>query len=300
MPYYSFFILHFSFLIIYSIFADVNKKDNEMRRFIIVAVMALGVLAARAMGYNEARQEALFLTDKMAYELGLNQAQYDAVYEINFDYFMSVNSSKDIKGTYLSRRNYDINFVLTPMQYSKFYKADYFYTPAKWSNGVVLKVYTRYTNRSKMYYPVPRSYRYYRGEHGKKYNNISWYKGKDFKSSHAIRSNGPDRTYGSGTGHGIRSGHNSNTNRHGHSIGTGAKPGKHNSGIGHGVTTGKKKPNKHNSGIGHGATTGKKKPTKENNTGIGSGVSIGSGAGIGSGASTNSTGIGHGVGTRSH
>lgn len=235
-----------------------------MRRFIIVAVMALGVLAARAMGYNEARQEALFLTDKMAYELGLNQAQYDAVYEINFDYFMSVNSSKDIKGTYLSRRNYDINFVLTPMQYSKFYKADYFYTPAKWSNGVVLKVYTRYTNRSKMYYPVPRSYRYYRGEHGKKYNNISWYKGKDFKSSHAIRSNGSDIAYGSGTGHGIRSGHNSSTSRHGHS-----------------VTTGKKKPNK-------------------NNTGIGSGVSIGSGAGIGSGASTNSTGIGHGVGTRSH
>lgn len=292
----SLFIFHFSFLIIYSIFADVNKKDNEMRRFIIVAVMALGVLAARAVGYNEARQEALFLTDKMAYELGLNQAQYDAVYEINFDYFMSVNSSKDIKGTYLSRRNYDINFVLTPMQYSKFYKADYFYTPAKWSNGVVLKVYTRYTNRSKMYYPMPRSYRYYRGEHGKKYNNISWYKGKDFKSSHAIRSNGHDITYGSGTstGHGIRSGHNSNTNRHGHSIGTGAKPGKHNSGIGHGVTTGKKKPNKNNSGIGHGATTGKKKPTKENNTGIGSGVSIGSGAG------TNSTGIGHGVGTRSH
>ena len=234
-----------------------------MRRFIIIAVMALGVLAARAMSYSEARQEALFLTDKMAYELRLNQAQYDAVYEINFDYFMSVNSSKDIKGTYLNRRNYDINFVLTPMQYSKFYKADYFYTPAKWSNGVVLKVYTRYTNRSKMYYPVPRSYRHYRGEHGKKYNNISWYKGKDFKSSHAIRSNGHAITYGSGTR------------------------------TGHGVTTGKKKPNKNNTGIGHGATTGKKKPTKENNTGIGSGVSVGSGAGIGSGASV-------GTGTRSH
>ena len=247
-----------------------------MRRLLLSAVVALVALAAQAMTYDEARKGALFLADKMAYELGLNEAQYEAVYEINFDYLMSVKSSKDLKGTYLNRRNYDINFVLTPMQYSKFYKADYFYTPAKWSNGVVLKVYTRYTNRSKMYYPVPRSYRYYRGEHGKKYNNISWYKGKDFKSSHAIRSNGPDRTYGSGTGHGIRSGHNSNTNRHGHS-----------------VTTGKKKPGKNNTGIGHGATTGKKKPNK-NNTGIGSGVSIGSGA------STNSTGIGHGVGTRSH
>ena len=54
-----------------------------MRRIIFIVIMALGVLVARAMGYNEARQEALFLTDKMAYELGLNQAQYDAVYEIN-------------------------------------------------------------------------------------------------------------------------------------------------------------------------------------------------------------------------
>lgn len=84
-----------------------------MRRIIFIAIMALGVLVARAMGYNEARQEALFLTGKMAYELGLNQAQYDAVYEINFDYFMAVSTQKNIKGTYLNRRNYDIKFVLT-------------------------------------------------------------------------------------------------------------------------------------------------------------------------------------------
>ena len=41
-----------------------------MRRIIFIAIMALGVLVARAMGYNEARQEALFLTDKMASEPG--------------------------------------------------------------------------------------------------------------------------------------------------------------------------------------------------------------------------------------
>ena len=77
------------------------------------------------------------------------------MYEINFDYLTYISSSKNVKGTYLNRRNYDINFVLTPMQYSKFYKADYFYTPVKWDNGVVLKVYSRYPDRSKMYYHAP-------------------------------------------------------------------------------------------------------------------------------------------------
>jgi len=129
-----------------------------MRRFLIFAVMALGVLAAHAIPFEEARREALFLTDKMAYELNVNEAQYEALYEINLDYLMSLSSSRDVKGTHLNRRNYDINCVLTPMQYSKFYKADYFYTPAKWDAGVVLKVYTRYPDRSKMYRKTPYSY----------------------------------------------------------------------------------------------------------------------------------------------
>lgn len=205
---------------------------------------AAAMLAAQAMGHAEARREALFLTDKMAYELGLNEAQHDAVYEINFDYLTYISSSKNVKSTYLNRRNYDINFVLTPMQYSKFYKADYFYTPVKWDNGVVLKVYSRYPDRSKMYYHAPRSYRFYRGEHGKKYNNVSWYKGKDFRSGRPLKEGRHD----TGVGHGARPGH---------SVGTGAKPGNGSTGVGHGAT-------------------------------------------IGTGASTNSNGIGHGVGTRSH
>lgn len=157
-----------------------------MRRFLIFAVMALGVLAAHAIPFEEARREALFLTDKMAYELNVNEAQYEALYEINFDYLMYLSSSRDVKGTHLNRRNYDINCVLPPMQYSKFYKADYFYTPAKWDAGVVLKVYTRYSDRSKMYRKAPYSYSVYRGSHSWANNgNKSWYKGKDFKSDKA-------------------------------------------------------------------------------------------------------------------
>lgn len=61
-----------------------------MRRFLIFAVMALGVLAAHAIPFDKARREALFLTDKMAYELNVNEVQYEALYEINLDYLMSL------------------------------------------------------------------------------------------------------------------------------------------------------------------------------------------------------------------
>lgn len=235
-----------------------------MRRFLIFDVMALGVLAAHAIPFEEARREALFLTDKMAYELNVNEAQYEVLYEINLDYLMSLSSSRDVKGTHLNPSNHDINCVLTPMQYSKFYKADYFYTPAKWDAGVVLKVYTRYPDRSKMYRKAPYSYSVYRGSHSWANNgNKSWYKGKDFKSDKAVRSFG-NRTlfpksgsHATPKGHGTRSGHTTG-------IGQGVS-------VGSGVT------------IGNGA-----KPAKNN--GIGNGVTIGNGAGTGSG-----TGIGQGV-----
>ncbi len=43
----------------------------------LIAVVAM-VLQANAMSYEQARREALFLTDKMAYELNLSDAQYEA------------------------------------------------------------------------------------------------------------------------------------------------------------------------------------------------------------------------------
>ena len=54
----------------------------------LMAIVALVTFtaSANAMSYEQARREALFLTDKMAYELNLNDSQYDAAYEINLDY----------------------------------------------------------------------------------------------------------------------------------------------------------------------------------------------------------------------
>lgn len=45
------------------------------------------------LGYEEARRQALFLSDKMAYELRLNDAQYAAVYEINLDYLLNLQEA---------------------------------------------------------------------------------------------------------------------------------------------------------------------------------------------------------------
>ena len=58
--------------------------------FFALMMMAVSTTTANAMSYEQARNEALFLTDKMAYELNLNDEQYEAAYEINLDYLMGV------------------------------------------------------------------------------------------------------------------------------------------------------------------------------------------------------------------
>ena len=64
-----------------------------------------------------AKNEALFLSDKMAYELNLTAAQYEAVYEINLDYLMSLNGHADVFGIWWDRRNADLRYVLNSWQY---------------------------------------------------------------------------------------------------------------------------------------------------------------------------------------
>lgn len=77
-----------------------------------LAMMMAMTITANAMSYRAARNEALFLSDKMAYELNLTDAQYEAVYEINLDYLMSVNGRADVFGPWWDRRNADLRYVL--------------------------------------------------------------------------------------------------------------------------------------------------------------------------------------------
>ena len=94
-----------------------------------MALLFTLTFTANAMSYEQARQQALFLTDKMAYELNLTDDQYEAAYEINLDYLMSVNTVDDLYGSYWRYRNLDLSYILLDWQYRAFCDAAYFYRP---------------------------------------------------------------------------------------------------------------------------------------------------------------------------
>ena len=83
----------------------------------LIAMLTMTV-SANAMSYEQARNEALFLTDKMAYELNLTDEQYEAAYEINLDYLMGVTGRADVFGTYWERRNLDLSYILLDWQWN--------------------------------------------------------------------------------------------------------------------------------------------------------------------------------------
>ena len=135
----------------------------------IMAMMMAMTITANAMSYTAAKNEALFLSDKMAYELNLTAAQYEAVYEINLDYLMSVNGRNDAYGTWWNRRNTDLKYVLTAWQYEKFMDMSYFYRPLTWKNGSwTFTVYSHYSNKSHFYKARPKAFASYKGGNNKK------------------------------------------------------------------------------------------------------------------------------------
>ena len=117
-----------------------------MKRLLISLTMVLAAwTGAKAMSYEMAREEALYLTDKMAYELNLNDQQYNDAYEINLDYLMSLNTADDIAGQYLDWRAADLRAILYDWQWSLFIGADYFLRPVLWrANAWFFPIYRIY------------------------------------------------------------------------------------------------------------------------------------------------------------
>lgn len=143
----------------------------------MVAMLTLGA-AANAMSYKSARNQALFLSDKMAYELGLSDDQYNAVYEINLDYIMCLETYDDVFGTFWTRRNNELRFVLSPAQYQLYIQLEYFYRPVSWENKkFVFSIYYRYS-KDRFYRVAPQGYQVYRGSN--RYFNHSAYMGHNF------------------------------------------------------------------------------------------------------------------------
>ena len=155
-----------------------------MKKFILalVAMVTMTFTTASAMSYEQARQQALFLTDKMAYELNLTDDQYEAAYETNLDYLMSVNTVDDLYGIYWRQRNMDLSYILLDWQYRTFINATYFYRPLYWDAGYWhFGIYARYPHRDYFYFGRPHCYVSYRGGHSWRMNGgRSWYHGRDF------------------------------------------------------------------------------------------------------------------------
>ena len=184
-----------------------------MKRIILIlfaiGITAMSSVSMAAMSNSRVRKETRFLTDKMAYELNLNTAQYNDVYEINFDFIYSIRYLMDdvIRGyewalddyyNYLDVRNDDLRWVLSDAQYRRFLQADYFYRPIYASGGGWnFRVYITYTNRNYIYFPKPYHYRSYSGGHYRThFHNVSYYRGRYnhsyYRGDYSVRN---DRVY---------------------------------------------------------------------------------------------------------
>ena len=165
----------------FTCYAECEKARQNAKKMMIALVAMLMVAATgKAMSYEQARNEALFLTDKMAYELNLTEEQYEACYEINLDYLMGVTSYDDVYGTYWERRNLDLSYILLDWQLSAFRAATYFYRPLYWADGFWhFGIYARYPHRDYFYYGRPVFYASYRGGHAwHVVGGRGWYHGR--------------------------------------------------------------------------------------------------------------------------
>ena len=178
-----------------------------MKKMMILAMMMVMTISAKAMSYNAAKHEALFLSDKMAYELNLTNAQYDDVYEINLDYLMSVNGYNDAYGKWWNRRNNDLKYVLTVHQYEKYLKLNYFYRPLNWEKGAwTFVVYNHYKDKNHFYKSNPKGYSSYKGGNNKKSDRFY----ADRNSSKSSAKHGDDKR---SNGHGSASRNSSSNHR---------------------------------------------------------------------------------------
>lgn len=206
----------------------------------LVAMLTMSV-STHAMSYEQARNEALFLTDKMAYELNLTDEQYEAAYEINLDYLMGVTSVDDVYGPYWERRNLDLSYILMEAQWNAFIAASYFYRPLYWDAGVWhFSIYAHYPHRNIFYFSRPVVWSSYRGGHSWRYNGgRSWWadRGPSLRPAthHGMRHHAPHHV--GGTHHGAPAPRHDSHSRSGN-FGRNASPhyGGHSTGT-HGTNT---------------------------------------------------------------
>lgn len=176
-----------------------------MKRLLILLITMNALTACSssmfAMSASDVRRETRFLTDKMAYELGLTTPQYNDVYEINYDFINSIGDllnyvvrgeqwAQDDYYKALDVRNDDLRWVLSEPQYHRFLRADHFCRPVLASRGGwSFRVYVNYPDRAHFYFGSPYHYHTYCGGHYRRdFHTISYYRGRHNHIDHYARS----------------------------------------------------------------------------------------------------------------
>ena len=146
----------------------------------MMLMLCLCTLSAfAAMSTSEVRDNARFMTDRMAHELGLSSMQRNDVYEINYDFFSGIRYVMDDLAygyTYaidqyyesLDLRNDDLSYVLTRSQFERFMNREYFYRPLDVENRTCrLRIYTVYNDPTFYYFAAPLNFLTYMGLHSR-------------------------------------------------------------------------------------------------------------------------------------
>jgi len=156
-----------------------NKKGDKDMKTLKTTIAAMMIMltslaaSAQPMSVYAMRNNARFLTDRMAYTLGLSAALLDDLYYINYDYICGVNDYLDAVALgyryddYMEivyARDYALRRLLTERQWARLMTYNYFYRPItfkdhRWSFSIYL--YDRRMNH--YFFSAPRRFNDYRG-----------------------------------------------------------------------------------------------------------------------------------------
>ncbi|MBQ8737463.1 MAG: hypothetical protein IJY78_06540 [Bacteroidaceae bacterium] len=151
---------------------------KTIRRFF--AVMMLMITAsgvnAHPMSYNMIRDNARFLTDRMAYTLGIASGMIiDDLYRINFDFICGVNDYLDDVAlgyryddymAVVRERDLALRILLGERIWRRVMALDYFYRPISFLNHRwSFRIYAHDNRHGHFHFAAPRYYANYRGGH---------------------------------------------------------------------------------------------------------------------------------------
>lgn len=151
---------------------------KAIRTTIITLALTLSSMVAMAqpMSFESVRMNARFLTDRIAYTLGIRDPYtIDAIYQINYDYIYGVNDYLDDVALgyryddYMSvcyARDTALERLLGRALWTTLMGYDYFYRPIsfmnhRWSFGI----YVHDRRHDYFYHPVPGHFHDYHGGH---------------------------------------------------------------------------------------------------------------------------------------